>query len=87
MNVVRGLARLPNEAIVFGAMNPQKEARAVAAKVHLLDKALERDDPDLVEDWRRDPRRPHGRRQFSRKNRAKPAKEKNRALLRAGKIN
>jgi hypothetical protein len=70
----------------FGGMNPQKEARAVAAKVHLLDKALERNDPDLVEDWRRDLRHPHGRRQFSRKNRAKPAKEKKRDLLRAGMI-
>ena len=67
-------------------MNPQQQARAIAAKVHLLDKALERNDPDLVEDRRRDPRRPQGRRQFSRKNRAKPAKEKKGNPIRAGKI-
>jgi hypothetical protein len=60
----------------FGGMNPQKEACAIPAKVHLLDKAFERDDPDLGNDRRRDPRRPQGRRQFSRKYRAKPAKEK-----------
>src|ERR1700730_10699335 len=67
-------------------MNPQKKARAVAAKVHLLDKTLERDDPDLVDDGRRDPRRPQCRRQFSRKNRAKPAKEKKSDPLRARNI-
>jgi hypothetical protein len=47
---------------------------------------LERNDPDLVEDRRRDPRRPQGRRQFPRKNRAKPAKEKKGDPLRARKI-
>jgi hypothetical protein len=67
-------------------MNPQKEASAIAAKVHLLDKALERNDPYFVNDRRRDPRRPQGRRQFPRKNRAKPAKEKKGNPIRAGKI-
>ena len=67
-------------------MNPQKKARAVAAKVHLLDKALERNDPDLVNDRRRDPRRPQRRRQLASEHRAKPAKEKKRDPLRARKI-
>src|ERR1700704_4821663 len=67
-------------------MNPQQEACACPSEIHLLDKTLERNDPDLVEDRRRDPRRPQGRRQFSRKNRAKTAKEKKGAPLRARKI-
>src|SRR5437588_12875153 len=62
-------------------MNPQQEACAC-----LLDKTLERNDPELVEDRRHDPRRPQGRRQFSRKNRAKAAKEKKGDPLRARKI-
>jgi hypothetical protein len=54
-------------------MDAQNEARAGEAEIHLLDKAVERRDPDPVDGGRRDSRRPQCRRKLPSKKRAKPA--------------